>query len=458
VSEVVELTNRRSALTALAGVPVYEVADPRPDIRVGVALAFLFFFVFLGWASMAPLDAVAAAPGRLVVSGERQSVQHRDGGIVTKILVKEGDRVQQGQVLIALAGAEVRAQEQALASQAITLLAQRARLEAQQADRADIVPPPEFASLPIEERAAAAAALRIQKEQLLAQRAVLQAQEQGLGERTAQAENSRKGYASQVASLDQQIKLIGEELASMRSIEAKGFVAKNRLRELERAQAELIGQRGQYFATMERSRNEGGESHLGILEARSNYLARAAGELRDVVASLDDVLPKLGAVRDQLARTEIRSPATGTVVGLAVFTPGGVIGSGQKLMDIVPDRAPLTIEARISPNDVDDVQVGQRAFVRFDALHERSLPALKGTVTRLSADSFTDERTGASYFTALVSLPKDALSDVRRLRGSAFRFHSGMPVSIQIPLRKRTALQYAFEPLTSASRSAFGEH
>jgi HlyD family secretion protein len=144
-------------------------------------------------------------------------------------------------------------------------------------------------------------------------------------------------------------------------------------------------------------------------------------------------------------------------VGLTVFTVGGVIAPGQKLMDIVPDKAPLLIEARVSPNDADDLSVGQLTHVRFDSLHERSLPALAGRLTRLSADSFTDERTGESFFTAEVTIPLDQLQLIKDRRGEDFALRAGMPVQVLVPLRKRTALQYAFEPLTQGMWRSFRE-
>jgi HlyD family secretion protein len=254
------------------------------------------------------------------------------------------------------------------------------------------------------------------------------------------------------------VRLLDEELNSLKTVAEKGFVSKNRLRALERARAELIGQRGQYTATVAQTRDLQGESRLQSLEARSNYLERAATELRDVEASLNDVLPKLNAARDQLARTEIRAPATGTVVGLQVFTPGGVIAAGQKLMDIVPERTPMTVEAKVSPADADDLNPGQTAYVRFDTLHERTLRPLEGKVTRVSADSFTDERTGESFFTASVDIPLSELKQLKEVRGSGFELRAGMPVSIQIPVRKRTALQYMFEPITGALRKSLHEH
>ena len=431
--------------------------NPSADIRAGAIVAVLFFVIFLGWAAFARLGAAAIAQGRLAVSGQRQTVQHREGGVISEILVKEGSRVREGQVLIRLAGADVRAQERSLSAQAIGLLAQRARLHAEQTGRGTITPPPEFAQLPPEDRAAAAEAMQIQQAQLRTRAAVLAAQRGALGERVGQAGSQGQGYARQLAAINDQLRLINEELEGMREAAEKGFVSKNRIRALERARANLEGQRGQYAATIAQSQGQASESRLQSLEAQSNYMERVASELREVEVSLNDVLPKLNAARDQLARTEIRAPASGTVVGLTVFTPGGVIEPGQKLMAIVPERAPLTIEARISAADGDDVHVGQEAFIRFETLHERALPPLKGKVERVSADAFTDEETRASFFTAEVDVPVSELQKIEELRGDEV-LRAGLPVTVTIPTRKRTALQYAFEPLTSALNRAFREH
>jgi HlyD family type I secretion membrane fusion protein len=431
--------------------------DPAREIRTGVVIAALFFIVFLGWAAFARLDAAAMAPGRLTVSGQRQTVQHREGGVVSQILVKEGDRVQQGQVLIRLAGADVRAQERALSAQAISLLAQRARLYAEQSGQTVVTPPAEFASLSPEDRPAAAEALKIQQAQLRTRAAVVSAQRGALGQKTAQANSQGVGYSRQLTSITEQLRLINEELNGMREAADKGFVSKNRIRALERSKAELEGQRGQYSATIAQTQGQASESRLQSLEAQSNYMERIASEFRDVENSLNDVMPKLNAARDQLARTEIRAPVSGAVVGLTVFTPGGVIEPGQKLMDIVPERVPLTIEARLATSDGDDVRRGQEAFVRFESLHERALPALKGRVSRMSADAFTDEKTGASFYTAEVTVPLSELKKIEDLRGGDV-LRAGLPVVVEIPVRKRTALQYAFEPLTSSLSRAFHEH
>lgn len=433
--------------------------DPTPDSRIGYVILGLFFVLFLGWAAVARLDAAALSPGKLVVDGQRQTIQHREGGVVGQILVKEGQHVEKDQVLFRLAAADVVAQERALSAQAITLLAQRARLQAEQLRRGTITPPAEFAQFTNPaDRVAMGEAMRIQQVQLQTRLSVLNATRGALGQRSSGAGNLGQGYNRQVAAINQQIASLNSELESLRDVANKGFVSQNRIRALERARAELEGQRGQFSATAAQTRDQAGEARLQSLEAQASYLERTASELRDVEAALNDVMPKLNAARDQLSRTEIKSPVAGTVMGLQVFTPGAVIAPGQRLMDVVPQSADLTIEGKLALQDGDDVFRGQKAFVSFDTLHERSLPPLEGKVTRVSADSFTDEKTGESFFTVSVAVPTSEMNKIKQVRGSDFELRAGMPVSINIPVRARTALQYMFEPLTAALRRSGKEH
>ncbi len=433
-------------------------ADPARDIRAGLIIAALFFVVFLGWAAFVRLDAAAYAPGVLVVSGQRQSVQHRDGGVVGRIYVREGQRVVRGQLLMQLSAAEVRAQERALASQSIRLLAQRARLEAEQLGHATITAPKEFAALTGEDRSEAALAMQLQRTELNARAAVLGAQRGALGQRVAQSGEQGRGYGEQAKSTIEQLRLVDAQIAALKPVADKGFVSQTRIRELERARAELEGRRGQYSASVAQTRGAVRESEIQVLEAERTFRERTASDLRDVETKLGELLPKWAAARDQLERTAIRAPATGAIVGLSVFTPGGVIAAGQTLMDIVPEKAPLLIQARIAPDDADDLGVGQRTLVKFSGLHERTLPNLEGRMTRLSADSFTDEKTGQSYFTGEVTVPRSQLRVIQNVRGADFALRSGMPVQVLVPLRKRTALDYALEPLIGSFWSSFREH
>ena len=168
-------------------------------------------------------------------------------------------------------------------------------------------------------------------------------------------------------------------------------------------------------------------------------------------------MPKYRAASDQLERLRIRAPVSGTVIGLNVFTVGGVIAPGQTLMDIVPDKADLVVGARVSVDDADDLRVGQQAQVRFLSLHERNMPIIFGRLTRLSADSLVDEKSGLAYYTAEVRVPADQMATLERMRGGNFALRAGAPVAVLIPLKKRTALQYAFEPLTDTMWKAFRE-
>ncbi|MEK7456388.1 MAG: HlyD family type I secretion periplasmic adaptor subunit [Pseudomonadota bacterium] len=438
--------------------PMPALADPGRDIRVGLIVAALFFIGFLGWAAFARLDAAAYAPGTLVVSGQRQAVQHRDGGVVGTIHVREGQRVERGQLLMTLAAAEVHAQERALAAQAIRLLAQRARLEAEQLGAGRVTPPREFATLAPEDRAEAELAMKLQQTELTVRTSVLAAQRDALGQRAAQSGEQGRGYNEQTLAAREQLRILDEQIAALRPVADKGFVSKTRMRELERARAELEGQRGQYAASVAQTRGAARESQIEALEAQRSFHERTASDLRDVEARLGEILPKWTAARDQLERTAIRAPATGAVVGLSIFTPGGVIAPGQKLMDIVPENEPLLIQARIGPDDADDLSLGQQTLVKFTGLHERQLPNLEGRLQRLSADSFTDEKTGQSYFTGDIMVPRSQLALIRDVRGKDFSLRAGMPVQILIPLRKRTALDYALEPLIGSFWASFREH
>lgn len=431
--------------------------DPRHELRLGLIVALVFFVGLLGWAAFAPMDSAAYAPGRVTVAGHRQTVQHREGGVIGAINVKEGQHVTKGQVLVQLAGADVQAQERALAAQVIGLEAQRARLLAEQAGQ-PIAWPAEFAALTGPDRVEAERAMRVQQSQYGARAATLSTQGGVLSQRTAQLNEQIGGLQRQIQSIDEQSRLLQDELAGIRQLNARGFAPTTQVRALERQLAQLGGQRASLVSSIAQSRERIGETRLQNVELSKSQQEQIAQELRDVEFALNDAMPKWEAAKDELARTEVRAPATGTVVGLSVFTVGGVISPGQKLLDIVPDKAPLVLEANVSPNDADDLSVGRQVEVKFTGLHERDLPRLNGVMTKLSADSFTDEKTGASYYVAEVTVPLSELDEIRKIRGQDFNLKPGMPVQVLAPLKKRTALQYLLEPLTDAMWRSFREH
>ena len=434
-----------------------DAGDPRREIRTGLIVAALFFVLFLGWAALVPLDAGVHAAGSIAVSGNRQSVQHLEGGVVNAIHVHEGQRVAAGQVLIELSAPELRAAERALTSDYLTLLAQRARLMAERVGRRDFAAPAEFASLPAGDRDLATQALALQRSQAAARSSSISAQQSVLGERAGQLVEQQSGYVQQRSALVRQQKLIAEELTGLMSVAAKGYASMNRVRALQRAQADLEGQEAAMTAEYARAGEGIGETRMQSLSISPGRLEEIEGDLKDTQSKLSEVLPKLVAAREQLEHSQVRAPAAGQVVGLNVFTVGGVVRPGDTLMDVVPDGRALVIQARVDPADADDVYVGQPAQVRFLSVHNRSLPLFTGRVRTMSADSFTDEKSGRSFFRAEIVVPAGELARVRSALGNG-ELRSGLPVETILTEHKRTALQYLIEPLTQSLWKAGREH
>ena len=422
--------------------------DPRRDIRIGAAIVIFFFVILLGWASVAPLDAGVHAQGVIAVSGNRQSVQHRDGGVVTAINVREGQTVKAGEVLVEMAAPDLRANERALTSDYLTLLAQRARLLAERIGQSRFAPPAEFASLTPEDRPIADQAMQLQSAQLQARMGSMSAQESVLGQRSRQIGEEQTGYSRQRYSYGEQGRILQQEIDGMRELEKKGFASTNRLRALERQQAELKGNEAAMAAQMAKASEGMGETRMQSISIRRESLEQVTNDLRDTQARLSEVLPKLVAAREQLQRARVRAPASGQVVGLTVFTVGGVVAPGQTLMEIVPSNRQLIIQAQLQPADADDVYPGQLAQVRFMSVHDRTLPLLTARVRTVSADSFTDEKTGRAYFRSEIGVEPTELDRVRSVIGHG-ALRPGLPVEVVLTVRKRTALQYLLDPLTS---------
>lgn len=433
-----------------------DVDDPRADIRIGRAIAIFFFVILLGFAAFLPLDAGVYAQGKIAVFGNRQAVQHREGGVVTAIHVREGQMVKAGQVLVEMSAPDLRATERALTGDYLMLLAQRARLMAERAGRSSFAPPPEFANLSPADRVLAQEALQLQVAQLQATRGALGSQQSVLGQRSRQLGEQRIGYAEQKQSYREQQRIIEDELKGLRELEAKGFASKNRIRAMERAKEELRGREAAMSAEMARAGEGMGESRLQAITLTRVNQETVADELRDTQAKLSDVLPKLISAREQYQRAMVRAPASGQVVGLTVFTVGGVVSAGQTLMEVVPTDKNLVIQAQVDPLGADDVYTGQTAQIRFSSVDDRTLPLLSGKVRTISADSFVDEKTGAAYFTAEVEVPQGELDKVRGALGRG-QLRPGLPVEVVLAVRKRTALQYLLEPLQAHFWRSFRE-
>lgn len=431
---------------AAAPAPETPISDaPRMELRIGVAVIVAFFVLFLGWAALYPLHAGAYATGQVAVSGNRQAVQHRDGGVISALHVAEGDTVQAGQVLIEVAGGELQATERGLTGQVLALLAQRSRLIAERDGLRTVPAPAEFAALPPEDVPLAQEALSLQRRQFGARGAGRSTERGVLGQRISQLEQQRAGFVRQLEANSEQRRLIVEELAGLRSLADQGYAPMTRVRALEREVARLDGEDGSLRAQIARVGEQIGETRLQMSSVGTTLNEDVADQLKNVEVQLNELQPRLAATRAQIARNQVRAPVAGQVVGLTVFTPGGVIQPGQTLMEIVPTDARPVIVAQVDPKDVDNLQIGQTTQIMFPGLREGNPPRLHGRVTRISADALTDQETRRTFFRTEIVVPA---AEVDRLGRAASAVRPGAPVEVVILIRRRTALQYLFEPLS----------
>lgn len=433
--------------------------NPWREGRMGVVVLTLFFGVFGLWAAFAPLDAGVVAVGEVIVSGNRQVVQHREGGVISSVAVREGDHVQQGQILLELSAVELAAQERALAGQSIELEASRERLLAEASRSEQVQRPASWESLPPEYVTLADGVLARQQEELRARRSAVWAQTGVQGQRGSQLSARIAGYEEQIVAIDQQNALITEELRGLRTLAEEGFAAETRVRSVERTQAELIGRRAELQGLIAQSREGIGEAQMQAVSIRGDRAQLIAQELRVTETQLAEVMPRLHAVRTQLEASRVRAPADGVVVGLSFFNEGAVVGPGERILEIVPDEQDMIMRVRIRPMDADNVEVGQPVNVRLSAFEGRQMPYVRGAVSRISADRFEDERSGAHYFVTEVRAPSAELQRLTEaMGGQDLRLSPGLPVEVVIPLRKRTALQYLLEPLSQTIWRSFREN
>lgn len=431
--------------------------DPRGEIRLGLIIGGAFFVGLLGWAAFAPLDAAAYATGTVKVSGDVRPVQSLEGGVVSAVRVREGQPVRAGDVLIDFATTQAVSQERSLAARVIGLEADAARLSAEQAGAFAMTAPGDFATLAAKDKPEADRAMAIARSEFGAWRHNSASEQKLLGERVAQVGNQLEGFDARQSSNDEQLRLNKQELTVLQGLLARGFATQDRVLALQRSAADLQGQHGAQTAEMARLRNESEESRMQLLQTRAQQGELIAQQLRQAQTDLQSLLPQWRAAQELLARTQLRAPVAGAVMGLVFKGPGGVATPGQKLAEVVPLDRSLTVEAQIAPVDVNDLKVGQKARVRVTGLHGRNIPLLDGRISRISADSFTEERTGRPYYTATVLVAGKELARAADFAGIPGPIRPGTPVQVEVKLRARTALQYLVDPLAQSITGSLHE-
>lgn len=425
------------------------LTNDRSVRNIGAGIVFVTFGIFGIWSFWAPMDSSALAPGTVVVKSYKKTVQHLDGGIVAKILVKDGDLVEAGQNLIILDDTQIKAQLEIARSQNITLAAQVARLRAER-DRRNKIDFPELLNDVGDPRTTEAK--QSEDNVFHSRRGAYEGQIAVLNQRISQISSKISGLQGQVASKKQLLASYGEEISDLKELLAEGFADKQRLRDLQRNHSLQSGEIAQLNAEIATNQMLISETRLQILQVQKQFQEEVAGKLSEAQALLNDAQERVSANQDKLNRIEIKAPDSGMVLGMTVHNESSVISPGHPILNIVPQDAELIIEAQVSPMDIDRVVVGLEAEVRFSAFKQSKTPKMDGRVTHLSPDHLTDERTGATYYLARVELTPDSRKQLGNLQ-----LLPGMPAEVLINTGERTLFEYLSQPATNAFARAFIE-
>jgi HlyD family secretion protein len=418
---------------------------------VAILVAAILLVAGLGsWAATTEFAGAVIARGQLVVDSNLKKVQHPSGGVVGELLVRDGDRVKAGDVLVRLDDTQTRANLAIVVKALDEMAARQAREEAERdgADPVDFPP----ALLERMQSPDVAKAVNGERKQFEIRRTAREGQKARLRERVAQLNEEIRGYQAQIASKNNQIDWITKELVGVNELWEKKLIPYTRVTALEREKERLDGERGQLVATVAQSKGKITETELQILQIDQDMRSEVGKDLADIRGKTAELVEKKAAAEDLVRRVDIRAPQDGFVHQLVVHTVGGVVGPGETIMLIVPQADVLEAEARIAPQDIDQIRLGQRAVLRFAAFNQRTTPELDGEVSRVSADVSEDEKTGAQYYTVRIAV---ADGEIARLGG--LKLVPGMPVEAFIQTSPRTVLSYLIRPLHDQIVRAFRE-
>jgi HlyD family secretion protein len=437
------------AAPAAASSLMHELRRP---VRAGVLVIVLFFGGIGWWAASAPLAGAAIAPGVISPDGSRRVVQHLEGGIIREILVSDGSRVRAGDPLIVLEDVQARAGFDALEARFHTLAATQARLLAEQSAAGSVSFPPWLIEVTSNDPTAL--------EAMVAQRALFDTRAKALEDRKdilrrrmEQLREEIAGLEAQIVADSRQIVLIDEEIQDVEQLYRKGLERKSRLLALQRARADIHGNRAERRARIARAQQAIGETELQIIAQDTAQLEAVNEEASQIQFELAEIEQRLAASRDVLQRTLITAPVDGTVVALRFRTAGGVVRPGEPVLEIVPDNEELLIDARLSPMDIDVVRAGLPARVVLPAFQQRHMPQIEGRVRQVSPDAIADAQTGQRFFAVRVEIDRDRLAAL----APALELTPGMPAEVYITTGERTALDYLLGPLYDSLRRAWRE-
>lgn len=420
--------------------------------RVGMWALALGLVGFLVWAVLAPLDEGVPSAATVVIDTKRKSVQHLSGGIVREVLVKEGDVVKEGQVLMRLDEAATLANRMVIRQRYLTYRAMQGRLLAEKAglDAITLHPDLEAASSDPQIKGV----IQTQQQLLTARRAALQADLAAINQSALAQQEQITASEAVLVKRKQQLRLLDEELEKSRPVVAEGYLPRNRLLELERSVADVQAAIADLMGAVAKARHSVDELRQRAVARQQQDRKEVETELTDVVREVEGDALKLTSVENDLRRTELIAPVAGQVVGLAVQTVGGVIQAGQKVMDVVPLDEPLLLEAKIEPHLIDRVKAGLPTDVRFNAFSHSPQLVVQGLVQSVSSDLLTEQQGGAtySYYLARVQVTPEG---AKVLGGR--RMQPGMPAEVVIKTGERSLLTYLLSPLVRRMAASMTE-
>lgn len=413
--------------------------------RIGLGIFFLAFVLFGGWATFAPIDGAAHAPGQVTVKTYKKVVQHLEGGIVDEILVQNGDIVNRGQALLEMDKTQPLAQLEIANSKLAALLARESRLIAERDGLDEVGYPSDLTGDTATDEMAS------QNSIFRARKASREGRTEVLEQRVDQLKSKLTGLRALKQSKETLAASYADELNDTRLLLAEGFSDKTRLRSVERNLATYQGEAADLTATISSTQVQIGETRMQILQLERDFQGEVVSELGSIQSELSDTRERVTALQDIFSRTTVRAPVAGVVNGMQVHTEGGVIGAGTAIAEIVPLTEELILEARVSTLDIDRVFEGQETKIRFSSFGNKT-PMIEGKLISLSADAMVDQTTGMPFYGARVEVTPEGLTNLGDLD-----LLPGMPADVLITTGSRTLLQYILKPFSNALSRSFIE-
>lgn len=430
-----------------------EVALPQDEkkyTRLGWLVLALGLFGFFIWAAFAPLDKGVVSAGSVIVSGNRKTVQAPASGIIKSIKVKEGDSVKAGEVLVQLSQVQAQAQVDSLSDQYYTTLASEARLVAERDGRDAITFSPELEKLAGEARIAEI--LTLQQQLFNSRRQALKSEIDGYRQSIEGMRYQLKGLQDSRGNKAIQLSSLREQMNSMKQLASEGYLPRNRYLEIQRQFAEVNGSIDETVGRIGQLQKQLQESQQRIDQRNADYQREVRTQLAQTQMDSSEYRNRLDTATFDLDNTSITAPVNGTVVGLNIFTQGGVVGAGDHLMDVVPSQASLVVDARLKVELVDKVAQGLPVDLMFTAFNQNKTPKIPGEVTLISADRLVDKANGEPYYQMQATVTPEGM---KMLAGLDIK--PGMPVEVFVRTGSRSLLSYLFKPIMDRARTSLSE-